>query len=315
MLNRSGSILKRTVFNLSNVTLRQPPNYYGLIKCKSTSTTPTGNSQPYNPMKTIQSDIPPENKPSNAEETLSGYLTRHEKGISLPVRPEFLRAKPWTTEELKAIDINVYHRKPKNISDYVAFGIVKFLRLFADGFFRKRYVHRAIVLETVAGVPGMVAGMFCHLKSLRRMRNDYGWIEKLLHEAENERMHLMIWMKVTQPTGFERFLVTGAQGVFFNLYAFFYLFFPKTAHRMVGYLEEEAVISYTAFAKQIEDGRIDNLQAPQLAIDYYNLHKDALLLDVVYAIRADEASHRDSNHEFADRILVQDENLSHKLKK
>jgi ubiquinol oxidase len=117
----------------------------------------------------------------------------------------------------------------------VAYRIVKTLRLFADAFFRKRYVHRAIVLETVAGVPGMVAGMFCHLKSLRRMQNDNGWIEKLLHEAENERMHLMIWMQVTNPTLLERTIVTIAQGVFWNLYAFFYLLFPKTAHRMVNF--------------------------------------------------------------------------------
>uniref|UniRef100_A0AC35GP82 Alternative oxidase n=1 Tax=Panagrolaimus sp. PS1159 TaxID=55785 RepID=A0AC35GP82_9BILA len=314
MLNSSRIIFTRNLFQMNFIAVHQQ-NSCGFIKFKSTSTASSGDSQPYNPMKTIESDIPPENKPSTAEETLSGYLDRHKKGISLPVRPEFLRAKPWTSEELKAIDIHVYHRKPKNASDYIAFGIVKFLRLFADGFFRKRYVHRAIVLETVAGVPGMVAGMLCHLKSLRRMQNDYGWIEKLLHEAENERMHLMIWMQVTQPTAIERLLVTVAQGVFFTFYSFFYLVFPKTAHRMVGYLEEEAIVSYTAFSKEIIEGRIDNLKAPQIAIDYYNLEKDALLLDVVYAVRADEATHAKSNHEFADRILVHDENLSHEIKK
>ena len=106
--------------------------------------------------------------------------------------------------------------------------------MFADAFFRKRYVHRAIVLETVAGVPGMVAGMFCHLRSLRRMANDGGWIEKLLAEAENERMHLMIWMQVTKPTLLERMIVTAAQGAFWNFYALVYLVFPRTAHRMVG---------------------------------------------------------------------------------
>jgi len=33
--------------------------------------------------------------------------------------------------------------------------VTKFLRLFADTFFAKRYGHRAVVLETVAAVPGM----------------------------------------------------------------------------------------------------------------------------------------------------------------
>ena len=42
------------------------------------------------------------------------------------------------------------------------------------------YFRRIIFLETVAGVPGMVAAMTRHLRSLRRMRRDYGWIHTLL---------------------------------------------------------------------------------------------------------------------------------------
>ncbi len=51
-----------------------------------------------------------------------------------------------------------------------------------------------MVLETVADVPGMVAGMWIHLKCLRKMQNNRGWIKLLLDEAENERMHLMIFI-------------------------------------------------------------------------------------------------------------------------
>lgn len=61
------------------------------------------------------------------------------------------------------------------------------MRWFADTFFRKRYGHRAVVLETVAAVPGMVGGMWTHLKSLRKLRPGYGpMIRTLLAEAENE---------------------------------------------------------------------------------------------------------------------------------
>ena len=83
------------------------------------------------------------------------------------------------------------HYKAKGFSDRVAYGFVKFLRFFADIFFAKRYGHRAVVLETVAAVPGMVAGSLQHLHALRRMESDRGWISTLLEEAENERMHLM----------------------------------------------------------------------------------------------------------------------------
>ena len=91
------------------------------------------------------------------------------------------------------------HHPAKGVSDRIALGITKSLRFFADTFFAQRYGHRAIVLETVAGVPGMVGGMMQHLKSLRRMRDDDGWIRELIDEAENERMHLMAFVAKSAP--------------------------------------------------------------------------------------------------------------------
>ena len=131
------------------------------------------------------------------------------------------------------------HYKPKNFSDLVALTFTKLLRLFADLFFKKRYGHRAVILETVAAVPGMVAGMLNHLKSLRKMQNDNGWIKTLLDEAENERMHLMTFIEIAKPSLFERFLVILTQGIFFNLYFVMYLLSPRTCHRIVGYLRNK----------------------------------------------------------------------------
>lgn len=156
---------------------------------------------------------------------------------------------------------------------------------------------------------GMVGSMLRHLHSLRNMSEDNGWISHLLHEAENERMHLMTWMKCLQPSLLNRLIILGAQGVFFNAYFFFYLVSPKNAHRMCGYLEEEAVISYTHFLDDIDKGIIQNSQAPVLAIDYYNLHPNATIRDVVLAVRADEAVHRDANHFLSDRIANHQENI------
>lgn len=195
------------------------------------------------------------------------------------------------------------HRKPEGLRDRIAFAFVKFLRFFADLFFRKRYGHRAVVLETVAAVPGMVAGLLQHLRSIRRMRDDQGWIKELLDEAENERMHLMTFIQVAQPTLFERGLIMIAQFIFYNFYFFLYLFAPKTAHRVIGYFEEEAVTSYTHYLAEIDAGRLDNGPAPQSAIEYWNLPADARLRDVVIAVRADEAGHRDRNHYFADALI------------
>ena len=192
------------------------------------------------------------------------------------------------------------HYKPINFSDRVALSFTKSMRFFADTFFQKRYGHRAVVLETVAGVPGMVSGMWMHLTSLRKMQTGYGpKIRTLLAEAENERMHLMTFIEIAKPNAFERFLVLIAQAIFWNMFFVIYVFFPRTAHRIVGYFEEEAVYSYTEYLREIDEGRLPNIAAPQIAIDYWNLSQDATLRDVVIAVREDEAKHRDVNHQFA----------------
>ena len=197
-----------------------------------------------------------------------------------------------------AIDLSVHHA-PRGLSDRTAYGFVKVLRFCADTFFAKRYGHRAVVLETVAAVPGMVGATLNHLKCLRRMVDDHGWIKTLMDEAENERMHLMTFIEVCKPSAFERFIVVVAQWVFYLFFFGLYLISPRTAHRVVGYFEEEAVISYTHYLKEIDEGRSANVPAPDIAIRYWNLPADSCLRDVVEVVRADEAHHRDVNHGFA----------------
>lgn len=193
--------------------------------------------------------------------------------------------------------------KPKNFSDLFALSMTKFFRFVADTFFAKRYGHRAVVLETIAGVPGIVAGMLIHLRSLRKMQTGYGdQIREMLAEAENERMHLMFFIEIAKPNIFERILVILAQGVFMSFYLFMYIFFPKTSHRMIGYFEDEAVKSYTEYLDLVQNGKVMNIRAPQIAIDYYNLKKDARLSDLIISVRADEMHHADVNHSYADNL-------------
>jgi ubiquinol oxidase len=199
------------------------------------------------------------------------------------------------------VDLSVHHQ-PKGISDRIAYGFTKTLRFCADTFFAKRYGHRAIVLETVAAVPGMVGATINHLKCLRHMCDDKGWIRTLMDEAENERMHLMTFIEVARPTLFERLVILGVQWVFYLAFFALYLISAKTAHRVVGYFEEEAVLSYTLYLKEIDEGRSQNVPAPEIARRYWGLPDDAMLRDVVLVVRADEAHHRDVNHGFANEL-------------
>ena len=206
-----------------------------------------------------------------------------------------------TAPSIPTVDLDVHH-KVSGVSDSIAFGFTKSLRFVADTFFAKRYGHRAIVLETVAAVPGMVGATLTHLKCLRRMCDDNGWIRTLMEEAENERMHLMTFIEVARPTWIERCVILLVQWIFYVGFFLLYLVSPRTAHRVVGYFEEEAVTSYTHYLAELDEGRSPNGPAPAIARHYWMLPDDATLRDVVLVVRADEAHHRDVNHGFASEL-------------
>ncbi|KAM3089163.1 inducible alternative oxidase 2 [Clarireedia jacksonii] len=230
------------------------------------------------------------------------------------------------------------HRQPRDWSDRIALWMVRFLRWgtdFATGYkhdvevpkkasdsnavvatkpyqmSERKWLIRYVFLESVAGVPGMVAGMLRHLRSLRGLKRDNGWIETLLEEAYNERMHLLTFLKMYEPGIFMRTMILGAQGVFFNAFFLAYIFSPRTCHRFVGYLEEEAVLTYTLSIQDLENGKLPkwsdpNFRAPDLAVEYWQMPEGhRTMRDLLYYIRADEAKHREVNHTLGN--LKQDE--------
>ena len=199
--------------------------------------------------------------------------------------------------------ISLIKNTTSQLSDAFAYSMTKFFRLIADSFFLKRYGHRAVVLETVAGVPGMVAGVWMHFKSLRKMKAGYGeQIREMLSEAENERMHLMFFIEIAKPNVIERFIVLSSQLIFGVFYLFMYTFFTRTAHRMIGYFEDEAVSSYSEYLDMVESGEVENTPAPHIAINYYNLGADARLSELIKCVRADEQHHSEINHNYANKL-------------
>jgi len=213
--------------------------------------------------------------------------------------------------EAEAEQVAVTHKEPKGISDHLAFYTVSLMRAgfdFLSGYsFKNRRgtlterdaVRRCIFLETVAGVPGMAAAAGRHFRSLRLMKRDNGWIHTLLEEAENERMHLMTFMELRQPGWLFRGGVIGTQFVFTLLFCAAYLVNPRFCHRFVGYLEEQAVITYSHILKDIDSGKLSawsHQLAPEIATEYWKLPGSATMRDVILVVRADEAHHRLVNH-------------------
>lgn len=268
--------------------------------------------------------------PEDIAVSKTGVIEDTEKTTAAPpaVHGDWVLFHPvYTPEELRAVE--VLHRQPQTFSDKVALNLVKLCRWgfdFASGYKHKplppnsgsmsleelrrggyvltehAWLMRILFLETIAGVPGMVAAMLRHLTSLRSMRRDSGWIHTLLEDAENERMHLMTFMALKKPSIWFRAMVLGAQGVFSNLFFFSYLISPRACHRFVGHLEEEAVLTYTRCIQEMEAGHLPewaNVPAPEIAKDYWRLPDNAKLLDVMYAVRSDESTHRFINHSLA----------------
>lgn len=125
-------------------------------------------------------------------------------------------------------------------------------------------------------------------------------IETLLDEAQNERMHLLTFMNLAEPSIFMRLMVLGAQGVFFNGFFLSYLMSPRICHRFVGYLEEEAVVTYTRAVEELERGALPewtHLKAPDMAVKYWQMPEgNRTMKDLLMYVRADEAKHGEVNH-------------------
>lgn len=222
--------------------------------------------------------------------------------------------------------VKVAHRKPRTIGDKIAYHGTMFCRScfdFVTGYkvpkpgesldkykgtryemTEGKWMTRVIFLELIAGVPGSVASFLRTLHSLRLLKRDKAWIETLQDEAYNERMHLLTFIKIGQPSWFTKTIIYLGQGVFTNLFFFCYLANPKYCHRFVGYLEEEAVRTYTHLLDELEDPNklkdFQNMLIPTIAVNYWpSLTEESSFKDLILRIRADESKHREVNHTLA----------------
>jgi Alternative oxidase len=121
---------------------------------------------------------------------------RHPLGVGRCAAEYMMTSKShgfYTPEEL---DVKLTHLEPVGFRDHLAYNIVKAVRFVFDSATGWRndnitahnILNRVIYLETVAAVPGMVAAIVRHFRSLRTMERDGGMLQMFLEEANNERM-------------------------------------------------------------------------------------------------------------------------------
>ena len=118
----------------------------------------------------------------------------------------------------------------------------------------------------------IIIAIIRHFSSLRNMQRDGGLINMFLEEATNERMHLLTFVRMRDPSLGFRAAVIGSQFAFGSGFLLAYMLSPKFCHRFVGYVEEEACSTYTKIIKAIEQQvrKISN-------IDYKNWTKEIIL--------------------------------------
>lgn len=224
--------------------------------------------------------------------------------------------------------VHYEHRECKHIMDYVTYGFIRGLRRtfdFCTGYIEpkdlqdqirianssrrmtpEKWLARVIVLESVAAIPGSVASFLRHLQALRLYKRDKGFIQTLLDEAYNEKMHLLTFLKVAKPSLWTRCMLYVGQGIFANLFFITYVVRPQVAHRFVGYLEEEATLTYTRCLQDMKlglDPGLYHTPVPKIAKEYWHMKDDCTFYDLILYIRADEAIHREVNHTYGNLKL------------
>lgn len=236
----------------------------------------------------------------------------------------------WSEAELRSALATAHDKHvPQNISDKLMYSIMYYGLYHPFNLLTgyrsvdpspKAIEWRLIVLESFAGVPGFVAAGMRHFRSLRSLERDYGWIHTLLEEAENERMHLLVCLKMFEAGPVTRLMCVGAQLALTPFLMGVYVVHPKAMHRFVGYLEQTACETYHNIIEHIETpgtqlhGAWAELPAPEIAKGYWKLADDAKWVDALRCIYADESHHRDVNHTFADMASDDPNPFVHKHK-
>jgi len=242
------------------------------------------------------------------------------RGQKLHVNPEIkdhhnytLKNHVWSDAEIqKRFETRFDHVAPEGWMDKATYWILR--GVYSAFNFMTRFdkndpspssmKFRLILLESVAGVPPFIMGGYRHFRSLRNMSYDGGRIFTHMEEAENERMHLIICMQLFEAAWYTKAAVVVAQILITPFCWFFCLLNPRYLNRFVGYLEELACETYGTVLEHISNPEKqlhvwNEMKAPPVAIQYYDLEEGATWPDTLKRIYADETMHRDVNHTFA----------------
>lgn len=193
------------------------------------------------------------------------------------------------------IDLYKEHH-PHTLSDYMARYMVGFSRTFISVLLKHNFVLRAIISNTILSSFTLVLASKLHFKAVRNGLPNRDPIEDLLCEASGTHFHILVIKKISELSKFMKILLLIIQSVSNCFYGFISTFFPKTAHRTLGYMYEKSIADYSAWKDSITDGNIENMPASQMAIKYWELKSDSTFLNVLSSMIEDNVKYRDFEH-------------------
>lgn len=207
--------------------------------------------------------------------------------------------------------ITIEHHQPKGVRDWVAYGLLNsIIRMFdvLSGFqpnnmTEKKWGRHFLFMESISGVPRVIASFVRHLKAIFYKQHDSGAYHHLIQEEENERMHLFLWLTITNAGIFVKTSIALYQVFFAFFFGTMYTLSPRVGHRFLGYLEENIIRSYTLLIRDLEEGKLPNwktMREPKILFEYYELPEDKVFRDLILEVRADEVLHREVNHLMAE---------------
>ena len=231
---------------------------------------------------------------------IKNHLPKHTMVVNLNTH-RFIHPT-YKPAEIEAIEIR--KEDPKGFSARYAYFSVWLLKKIFDTFTLRpqhlmtehKYVNRLILLNSISAVPGFMGAMCRHLKSLRTLKKDYGWINHLISEADNERMHLFMFLGMTTPSAILKVYLFGVQFMFSSLFFVSYMLSPRYCHKFMEYFQNQAVKTYTECIEAIDNGPLSKWKTKpcsEEAAKYYELSSEATIRDMILAVRADAAISRE----------------------
>ncbi len=184
---------------------------------------------------------------------------------------------------------------PHRLSDYISRSSIELSRKFVSTL-GKNYAIRSVISNTILSSFAMILANSIHQKNVLKGLGDRDAIEDLLCEASAIHFQIIVardLVELRKSTIIWLYILRAVAVCKFRLISFLS---TSAAHRILGYIYEKSVADYSNWIDAIKTNEVVDIEASKIAIAYYELSSNAMLSDVLSAMRSDCIKYRDEEH-------------------